>query len=132
MSAITIIAQIFTSLSHQKAWAAVLVKAWFCCCGFIVYCYSHCLWGCCIWALFSHAVHSALSSFAIILLKKRELVAFLELCYCYHVAVIVLYLFLMVPWVGLPPHCAMGWSALLMVPWVGLPSSWCHGLVCSV
>ena len=35
------------------------------------------LWGFCVWSLFYYAVLSVLSSFAIILLRKRELVALL-------------------------------------------------------
>ena len=47
--------------------------------------------------LFCYAVYSVLSSFAIILLRKRELIALLKLSSCCHnhVAVSVLYLFLM-------------------------------------
>ena len=41
------------------------------------------------------------SSFAIILLKKRELVALLLLCSCCHVTVSVMWLFFAVPWDGL-------------------------------
>ena len=44
----------------------------------------------------------ALSSFAIILKRKRELVALLLLSYGCLVTVNVLGLFLTVPWVGLP------------------------------
>ena len=28
------------------------LRRWFCCCWFIVYCCSHCLWGFCVWSLF--------------------------------------------------------------------------------
>ena len=47
----------------------------------IVYCCSHCLGGggFCVWSLFCYAVPSVLSSFPIILMKKRELVALLKL-----------------------------------------------------
>ena len=38
-------------------------------------CTSHCLWGFCVWSLFCYALHSVLSSFAIILMRKGELVA---------------------------------------------------------
>ena len=55
--------------------------------------------------LFCYAVYPVLSSFAIILLRKRELVALLKLSSCchHHVAVSVLYLFL---------TRAVGWSAV--------------------
>ena len=42
-----------------------------------------------------------LSSFAIILKRKRKLVALLSLSYRYIITIHVLWLFLMVPWVGL-------------------------------
>ena len=51
--------------------------------------------------LLCNALAGALSSFAIISLRKRELVALLLLCSCSHVAVSVLCLFFVVPWVGL-------------------------------
>ena len=41
----------------------------------IVYCYSHCLWGSCDW--FYYEVLNVLSSFAAILMGKRESVALL-------------------------------------------------------
>ena len=44
---------------------------------------------------------SVLSSFAVILLRKRELVVLYLLSSCCHVAVCVLCLFLVIPWVGL-------------------------------
>ena len=50
--------------------------------------------------LFCYAVLCAVSSFAIILMKKRELVALLVTSLCL-VNVSVLWLFLTVPWVGL-------------------------------
>ena len=50
---------------------------------------------------FGNVVFSVLSSFAIISLRKRELVALLKLSTCCHVAVMDLCLFFMVPWVGL-------------------------------
>ena len=43
---------------------------------------------------------SVISSFAIISLRKRELVALHSLSSCCHVAVSVLCLFLLVPWIG--------------------------------
>ena len=42
---------------------------------FIVYCCSHCVWEFCVWYLFCYAVLSINSSFALIPLGKRELVA---------------------------------------------------------
>ena len=56
----------------------------------IVCCCSHCLWGFSVRFLFCFAVLRVLSSFAIILLGKRELVALLLLCSERQVAVIVL------------------------------------------
>ena len=47
---------------------------------------------------------SVLSNIAIILLRKRELVAYLQQCSCCRVAVSVLRLLLAVLWVGLPGH----------------------------
>ena len=55
----------------------------------------------CVWYLFCYAVLCVLSSFAIIQLGKRELVAFLMLSSGCHVAVIFLCLVLTVSWVGL-------------------------------
>ena len=42
----------------------------------VVRCY-HCLWEFCVWCLFCYAVLSALSSFAIISMRKERLVALL-------------------------------------------------------
>ena len=64
--------------------------------------WTHCLLGFCVWSLFvinAVGVFIILSSFAIISLRKRELVALLKLCSC--VAVGVLCLDLAVPLVGL-------------------------------
>ena len=55
----------------------------------------------CVWSLFGYAVLSVLSSFAIISLRKRELVAILSLYYWGHVTVSVLCLILTVLQVGL-------------------------------
>ena len=52
-------------------------------------------------AMFWYALLCVLSSFAIILKRKRELVALLLLSYGCLVTVNVLWLFLWVPWVGL-------------------------------
>ena len=51
----------------------------------------------CVWSLFCNAVLGVLSSFVIILVRKRELVALLLLGSCCHGAVSVLCLFLVVP-----------------------------------
>ena len=52
-------------------------------------------------SLFWYANFCAHSSFAIILKRKRKLIALLSLSYRCLVTVNVLWLFLMVPWVGL-------------------------------
>ena len=52
-------------------------------------------------SLFWYAIMCIFSSFAIILTRKRELVALLLLSFRCLVTVIVLWLFLDVPWVGL-------------------------------
>ena len=59
--------------------------------------------------VFNAILNSVLSSFAIILLRKTELVALLKLCPCCRVTVSVLCLFLAVPWVGL-------WSVIVAFP----------------
>ena len=59
---------------------------------------SRSLFGFCVWSLDCNVTLNASSSFAIISMRKRELVALS----CYHVVVIFLFLFLVVPWwVGL-------------------------------
>ena len=81
---------------------------------------------CCVWSLFCYAVLCVLSCFAIIPLRKRELVALLLLSSDCHVAVSVLCLCLMVPWIGLqcvivvvPGHTRLlfnnKWQMLLVV-----------------
>ena len=55
--------------------------------------------------LFCYALLCVHSSFAIILKRKRKLVALLLLSYRCIVTINVLWLFLMVPWVGL--QCAI-------------------------
>ena len=57
------------------------------------------------WSLFWYALLYVLSSFAIILTRKRELVALLLLSFGCLVAVYVLWLFLTVPWLCL--HCVI-------------------------
>ena len=61
--------------SRAKNWPVKLIKApvasavlrrWFCCCLFIVYCCSHCLLGFSVGFLFCCVVLGVLSSFAII------------------------------------------------------------------
>ena len=56
-------------------------------------------------SLFWYTLLCVLSSFAIILKRKRELVALLLSSYVCLVTVNVLWLFLMMPWVGL--HCVI-------------------------
>ena len=56
-----------------------------------------------------NVVLSVLSSFAIILLRKREMVARIWLSSCCHLTACVLCLFLLVPWVNL-------WSVFVVVP----------------
>ena len=63
-------------------------------------CFSHCLWWFSVRSLSCFAVLCALPSFAIIWLGKRELVALHLLFSDCLVAVIVLRLFLAVPWIG--------------------------------
>ena len=53
-------------------------------------------------SLFCYALLCVHSSFAIILKRKRKLVALLLLSYRCIVTINVLWLFLTVPWVGLP------------------------------
>ena len=53
------------------------------------------------WSFLWYSLLCVLSSAAIILLRKRELVAFLQLSFFCLVTVNVLWLFLTVPWVGL-------------------------------
>ena len=52
-------------------------------------------------SLFWYALLCVLSSFAVILTRKRELAAVLLLSFGYLVTVKILWLFLTVPWVGL-------------------------------
>ena len=73
------------------------------------------------WSLFWYALHYVLSSFAIIFTRKRDLVALLLLSFGCLVTVIVLQLFLTVPWVGLqfvivvfPDHTCLLFSVLVM------------------
>ena len=53
------------------------------------------------WSLFWYALLYVLSSFAIILTRKKELVALLLLSFGCRVTANVLWLFLSVPWAGL-------------------------------
>ena len=62
----------------------------------LIYCCSHCGVGFSVWYLVCCTVLSIVLCFAIISLGKRDLVAFL-----YNVTVVVLCLFLTVPWIGL-------------------------------
>ena len=52
-------------------------------------------------SLFCYALLCVHSSFAIILKRKRKLVSLLSLSYCCIVTLNVMWLFLVVPWVGL-------------------------------
>ena len=67
----------------------------------IHFCTSHCFRGFCVCFVFSFALLGVFSSFAIILTRKRELVALLNLSSWCLVTVSSLWLFLAVPWVGL-------------------------------
>ena len=76
---------------NLTCWLRMLfVLRWcFCCFLFIVCCCPHCLWRLSVRSLFCFVVHFVLSSFAIISLGKRELVALLLLCSECHAAVIL-------------------------------------------
>ena len=86
------------SLKRVRSKAVVLLL--------LIYCFMcfHCLWEFCVLSLFLLCVTLSVcvrSGFAIILKRRRKLVALLSLsCRCV-VAIDVLLLFLAVPWVGL-------------------------------
>ena len=105
------------------------------------------------WSLFCYALLNVLSSFAIILIRQRELVALLLLSSCCLVTLSVLWLFLVVPWVGLQwvivvvsnhIHLLVGYLAFLITRHIFARSlgrqgieleciskdTPCHGLVC--
>ena len=95
-------------------------------------CCSHCLWGLCVLSLFRNALLtcSILSSFAVILTGKRKLVVLLLLSPWCLVTVIVLWLFLVVPWVGMQcvfvvfpdqTHLLLGLKARLSAVHIALP-----------
>ena len=67
---------------------------------FIVLCTSHCLLDFCVGLYLGYALSCVISSFAIILMRNRELIALLFLPVC-PVTVNFLWLFFTVPWVGL-------------------------------
>ena len=71
---------------------------------FLIYClmYLPLFVGVLYLSLFRYALHCVHSSFAIILKRKRKLDALLLLSYRCIVSINVLWLFLTVPWVGLP------------------------------
>ena len=71
-----------------------------CCCAHSV-CVCVCVGGGMFGSCFVMLFNVSFSSFAIILLRKREIVALLYLCYWCRVVVCVLCLFFFVPWVGL-------------------------------
>ena len=52
----------------------------------------------CVWSVFCYEVLSVLSSFTIVSLRKRELVALFDLSSCWHLAVSDLYLLFAVQW----------------------------------
>ena len=83
------------NLSPPPPWLRLLsvLRRWFCCCWHNVYCYSY--WGVCNCSMFCYTLLYVHSSFAIILMGKRELVALLSLSsWC---LVIVMWFFLAVP-----------------------------------
>ena len=59
---------------------------------------------------------NVLSNFAIILLRKRELAALLQKCFCCHVAISVLCLLLAVLWItwSVVSDCEFSWSHSLV------------------
>ena len=88
-------------LSPPVAFAAVRSKAVFLL--LLIYCFMYLplFVGVLCWSLFWYALLYVLSSFAIILTKKRELVTLFLLSFGCLVTVNVLKRFLLVPWVGL-------------------------------
>ena len=76
-----------------------VVLSWLIYC-FIVLYTSHCLWDYCVGLCFGYALFCVIFSFAIILMRNRELIALLFLPVC-PVTVNFLWLFFTVPWVGL-------------------------------
>ena len=75
-----------------------------------------------VFVLCWYALHCVLSSFAIILKRRRELVALLLLSYGCFVSVNGLWLFLTVPWVGLqcvivvfPDHTHLSFLCFIML-----------------
>ena len=96
-------------------WLGLLsvLRRWCCCCWLIVLCTSHCLLGFCIWSLFYYALPCVLTGFAIILTRKRELAALLYLSSLCLVIVSVLWLFLVLPLVGL--QCVIEKVYLLII-----------------
>ena len=79
------------NLSSQWLWLLSVQRRWFCCCLFIVcslFIAASIVCGCfCVRSLFCYAVLCVLSSFAIILLGKSELVALFVVllmpCHCF-------------------------------------------------
>ena len=79
-----------------------ILRWWFCGCWFIVICTPIVCGGSVfVFVLVCIALLYVLSSFAIILTRKRELVVLLLLSFGCLITVNVLWLFLTVPWVGL-------------------------------
>ena len=88
--------------------------------------------GFCVCSMFCCASLCVISSFAIVLKEKRELVALLCLSSWYVVIVIVLWLFLMVPCFGLqyvilvfPDHAHFLFAGMVT-------SCWCFCLFCLI
>ena len=85
----------------------------------------HCVCFFVVWSLFCNVVLSVISSFVIISLRKRAMVALRWLCFCCCVSVCVLCLFLKVPCIGL-------WSVIVtftQVMFISFSSVW---LECSL
>ena len=90
-------------LSPTPQWPRLLsvLRQWFCFCWSIVLCTSHCLLEFCVCLCFVMHYFVSILAFAIILKRKRKLVALLLLSYKCIATINVLWLFLNVPWVGL-------------------------------
>ena len=91
----------YAALSPPVAYAAVRSKAVVLL--LLIYClmYFPLFWGVLCLSLFCYSLLCVHSSFAIILKRKRKLVALLLLSYRCIVSINVMWLFLAVPWVGL-------------------------------
>ena len=102
--------------NNQRLRLLSVLRRWFCCCWLFVYCNSHCG----SLKLFYVLLYVIICPFAIILIRKRELVALLSLSsWCLVMAV---WLFLAVPWVCLgfvivvfPDHTIFGKQFLVFL-----------------